>query len=219
MIALTDAAVKNLLQTRFNMPAIFSDDSTAIEEASDIRFQLPLNFFEADGNTLNPRVIFPFCIWSRQPGSIDFSRYNELRARYGVYTGFESADRVKARYVKMLPMTYPYDIKYYVSSVAQSTRLEKLYWGLQIDYTLYIDFPPCSDDRLNSIFVRISSLTGFGTPKTDTIYSKGRYYTNTMNFSVDTWIIEGIDIPLVQEVLIKTYDHDGLKQLDEYNYE
>ena len=40
-----------------------------------------------------------------------------------------------------------------------------------------------------------------------------------MNFSVDTWIIEGIDIPLVQEVLINTYDHDGLKQLDEYNYE
>jgi hypothetical protein len=219
MISITDTAVKNLLQSRFKMPAIYSDESSAMDESYDMRYQLPTGFLNEDGTTLNPKVVFPFCIWTRQSGNIDMERYNEMRARFGVYTGFESEDRTKARYLKMIPMNYPYGIRYYVSSVAQSVRLEKLYWGLKIDFSIPLDYPPSSDDRLNNVIVRISSLAGFGPPKTDTIYSKGRYYTNTMNFNVDTWIVEGIDIPLVQEVLIKTYDHNAITQMDEYNYE
>jgi hypothetical protein len=218
VIALTDAAVKNLLQTRFNMPAIYGDTSTAMMERGDERFQLPTGFVDESGN-LNPKVKFPFCVWNREAGAIDTTRYFDAQARYGVDTGIRSEDRTKARFVKLIPMNYPYAIDYYVASVAQSTRIEKLYWGLHVNYPLLIDFPPASDERLHTLFARIIELGGFTPPKTDQMYAKGRYYTGTMNFHVSTNIVEGIDIPLVQKVIIDTYDHNGLDQLDSYSYD
>lgn len=219
MIALTDTAVKNLLQARYNMPAIFSKSASVdIMERGDIRFQLPTGFVDENGN-LNPKVKFPFCTWHRGTGAIDNTRYFDAQARYGVDTGLRSEDRTKARFVKLIPMLYPYGITYFVSSVAQSTRLEKLYWGLHVNYSLPIEFPPASDDRLKTLFARIMELGGFTPPDTDQMYTKGRYYAGSMDFHVATTIVEGIDIPLVQKVIIETYDHNGLDQLDNYSYD
>lgn len=218
MIALTDTAIKNLIQARFKIPAIYGDTSTAMMERGDERFQLPTGFVDESGS-LNPKVKFPFCIWNRGTGSIDTTRYLDSQARYGVDTGFRSEDLTKARFIKIIPMVYPYNVDYYIASVAQSTRLEKLYWGLHVNYSLFIDFPPASDERLKTLFARIIGLGGFTPPKTDQMYAKGRFYSGTMNFNVSTNIVEGIDIPLVQKILIDTYDHNGLDILDNYSYD
>ena len=61
MIALVDTAVKNLIETRFGVPAIFSttSDSVALVERGDVRFQLPNGLIEPDG-TMSSKVKFPF---------------------------------------------------------------------------------------------------------------------------------------------------------------
>jgi hypothetical protein len=218
MIAITDTAVKSMLETRYNMPAIFSIDADALKERGDIRFQLPAGI-EDEGGEISSRVKFPFCIWCRDQGTIDEARFNIAQARDGVEIGIRNEDQTKARFLKMIPMRYPYSVRYYVSSISQSIRLEKRYWGLKVEFTLYADFPPESDERLHTLMIRINTLTGFEPPKTDVMYTKGRYYTGNMNFSVDTWIIEGVDIPIVQKILFRTYDRDVLTQLDNFSYD
>lgn len=206
MIALTDIAVKNMLESRFRVPAIFSatDESTSLIERGDIRFQIPSTLLNQDG-TIDPKVKFPFCTWTREAGTLDTERFNIAQARDGVSIGLDSADRTKSRFLKIIPIKYPYAVKYYVANVSQAVRLEKKYWGLSVDFDLDIEFPPSSDDRLKTINIKIVNLNGFDPPKTDQVYSKGRYYTGNMNFTVKSWIIEGIDIPLVQRTLIRTY--------------
>ena len=215
MIAITDTAVKDMLQTKFDVPAIFSSEADALEERGDIRFQLPTGMLGPEG-TMSPKVKFPFVIWCRGKGAVDETKFNLSAARDGVDIGIRSEDRTKARFVKLIPVKYPYSIRYYVASVAQSVRLEKKYWGLRVDFNLTVDFPPVSDDRIHSLIVRIDSLLGFEPPKTDNIYSKGRYYTGNMDFSVDTWLVEGVDIPIVQKIIVKTYDSDILSQLEDF---
>ena len=218
MIAITDTAVKSMLETRFGMPAIFSIDADALKERGDVRFQLPTGV-ENELGEVSSRVKFPFCIWCRSQGVVDETRFNISRARDGADIGIRSGDQTKARFLKMIPMRYPYAIRYYVSSISQSIRLEKRYWGFRVEFTLNADFPPESDDRLHTLMIKIGSLTGFEPPKTDVMYTKGRYYTGNMDFSVDTWIIEGVDIPIVQKILVRTYDRDVLTQLDNFSYD
>ena len=218
MIALTDYAVKNMLQTRFNMPAIFSSESVALEERGDIRFQLPTGLITPEGS-ISPKVKFPFCIWSRNQGSVDDSRLNIAMARDGVEIGMRNEDQTKARFIKLIPITYPYAVGYYVSDISHSVRIEKIYWGLKVDFQLSIYYPPYSDDRLKEIKIYISDLSGFSPAKTDSIYSKGRYFAGSMNFSVSTWIAEGIDIPIVQRILVETYDQNTESQLDSFDYD
>lgn len=210
MIALTDIAVKNMLESRFRIPAIFSatDDSTSLVERGDIRFQMPSSLLNQNGE-IDPKVKFPFCTWMRETGSIDAERFNIAQARDGVSIGFDTEDRTKSRFLRIIPIKYPYAVKYYVANVSQAIRLEKKYWGLTVDFDLNVEFPPNSDERLKTINIKIVSLNGFDPPKTDQIYSKGRYYTGSMNFTVKSWIIEGIDIPLVQKSIIRTYDGTG----------
>jgi len=219
MIALTDSAVKNMLQSRFDMPAIFSSESTALEERGDIRFQLPTGLIQPDGS-ISPKVKFPFCTWSRDGGTIDEERYNISMARDGIDIGFRNEDGTKAKFIKVMPVKYPYTVRYFVSEISQGIRLEKLYWGLRTDYQLSVYYPISSDDRVKEIKVYIphGSLSGFVTPKTDTIYTKGKYFAGNMNFSVCSWIIEGVDIPIVQNILINTYDQNTEDLLDSYEY-
>lgn len=219
MIALTDTAVKNMIQSRFGVPAIFSSENVALEERGDIQYQLPTGLIEADGS-ISTKVKFPFCIWIRGAGSINEDSFNISLARDGTDIGFRNEDGTKARFVKAIPITYPYTVRYYVASVAQAIRLEKLYWGLRTEFTLSIYYPPHSDDRLKefTVYIPNSSLSGFDPPTTDQIYAKGKYYAGNMNFSVSTWIVEGVDVPIIQNILINTYDQSTLDALDDFEY-
>jgi hypothetical protein len=206
MIALTDEAVKKLLETRFGMPAVWSTETVAMMIESDQRFNFPSSVkkFEEDGG----EVKFPFCAFIRTTGAPDDPRLNLAAAKFGFITEHVAEDKTKVNRVRMIPMTYPYAVKYYLSKYSDSIKMEKKYYGLRLDQGLTVDFPVGFDSNFTQFFIYISALDGFDPPFTDETYTKGRFFTGNLGFTVSTWIAEDVEIPLIQKIETNVYDQD-----------
>jgi hypothetical protein len=207
MIALTDQAVRTMLETRFGMPAVWTTETVALMIQSDQRYELPSSvkqFYDEQGG----EVKFPFCAFIRMTGMVDDARMNLGLAKYGLVTEHISEDKTKVNRVRMIPMTYPYAVKYYLSKYSDSIWMEKKYYGLRIDQGLTLKFPVGFDSNFTQFFVWISSLDGFDPPFTDEKYSKGNFYTGNLGFSVSTWIAEDVEIPLIQKIETNMYEKD-----------
>lgn len=207
MIAHTDQAVKNMLQTRFGLSAIWTGETVALLTEADKRFKYPteVNDYLAGGGEIK----FPFAAYIRSPGSFDDTRFNTAMAKMGVIKGYVHNDQTRIQLVKMLPVTYPYAIKYYCSNTYEAIKLEKLYWGLKTEpyLDLYITgFPDDFNSNLGTFKIFVSALDGFEPPTTDETYEKGRFYAGGMGFTVSTWVAENAEVPIVQEIVSKLYD-------------
>lgn len=219
MIAHTDQAIKRLLELRFGMSAIWTGETVALLTHADSRFSFPSEVNDYIAN--QGEVKFPFCSFIRTPGSFDAARFNTAVAKMGVVRGYLNQDKTRLQLVKMIPVLYPYAIKYYCSNVYESIKLEKLYWGLQIEPYLdgYIKngFPDDFNSNFADFKIYISTLEGFEPPTTDTAYEKGRFYTGSMGFTVSTWIAENIEVPVVKEVVTQMYEKTPDKALDVFS--
>ena len=208
MIAHTDQAVKGMLEDRFGMAAIWTGETVALMVEADMRFKFPskVNDFITNGG----EVKFPFCAYIRSPGSMDDQKYNLGMATSGVMRGYMSDDKTKVQVVKMIPVTYPYAVKYYCSDVYESIRLEKHYYGLKADPFLdrYMEkgFPDDFNSNFASFKIYITTLDGFEPPITDGLYDQGKFYTGNMGFTVSTWVAENAEIPIIQEVRANLYN-------------
>jgi hypothetical protein len=207
MIALTDEAVRKLIETRFGMPAVWTTETVALMIESDQRYNLPRDvkdYYDNQGG----EVKFPFCAFIRTTGAVDDSRFNFGLAKHGLVTEHVAQDKTRVNRVRMIPMTYPYAIKYYLSKYSDSIAMEKKYYGLRIDLGLTLEFPVGFDSNFTKFYVFISSLDGFDPPFTDERYSKGDFYSGNLGFTVSTWIAEDVEVPLIQKIETNLYDKD-----------
>jgi len=218
MIAHTDQAVKLMLETRFGLPAIWTGETVSLMAEAARRFKLPVEIekYEINGGD----VTFPFCCFIRSPGMFDEQRFNSSAAQMGVMKGYKSQDSTRVQMIKMIPVQYPYAIKYYCSSVYESIRLEKLYYGLKVDPYLdkyvKLGFPDDFNSNFASYSIYIYSLDGFEPPLTDDVFAKGRFYTGNMGFSVNTWVAETIEVPIIKEIVANLYNTSPDKYLEKF---
>jgi hypothetical protein len=211
MIGLTDLAVKEMLETRFRMPSIWTSETVAIMSRGDERFQKFPSLVEKrlkDGK----EIIFPFCAFIRTQGQAVDDRFNLAMALSGYKSGIEFRDRTRTYKVRMIPILYPYLIQYYCDQYDQTILLEKKYWGLKLEPMLPLKFPlDSSPDQSFNTNAEIQ-LEGFEVASRDQEYERGRFYTGAMGFNVLTYIAEGYEVPLIQKVEVGIYDKD----LDHY---
>jgi hypothetical protein len=208
MIGLTDLAVKELLETRFRMPSIWTSETVAVMTRGDERFRKFPSLAEKrikDGK----EIIFPFCAFIRSQGQPADDRFNLAMAISGYKTGIEFRDRTRTYKVRMIPVQYPYMIQYYCDEYDQTILLEKKYWGLKIEPLLPLKFPlDSSPDQSFNTNAEIIQLDGFEVANTDVVYERGRYYTGAMGFTVLTHVAEGYEVPLIQKIEVGIYDKD-----------
>ena len=218
MIALTDQAVKHMIETRLGIPAIWTTETVALMLEADQRFQLPkaISKYREDLEKQekgSSKIVFPFCAFSRMTGGIDDMRVNLALGKYGLITEHVSEDKTRVSRIRMIPMNYPYAVKYYVTKFSQSIQMEKKYYGLRLDPGLHIKFPVGFDSNFVKFYIWVSSLDGFDPPVTDEIYSKGEWFTGNLGITVNTWIAEDVEAPLIQKIDTEIYDEDVPKYL------